>query len=177
MIDRGARDVVLTVQMHIDHGPPVFVVHFVQHFVAQNAGGVDHGMQAAEGRQCHRHHRFRAAFVGHAVGIRDRLTAEALDLIHRFVRGIRVAEVASTHSTTEIFDDCLCAFTRGDQRAITAKAAGRSRSPAQPCHQEVPSLAPFVEWVGRAAMTIDNKNSPHHQSWRQSFFGTGLLRR
>ena len=81
VLDGGAHHVEGAPQVHLDHLVPVLLGHLVAHAVAQDAGRVDHRVQAAE--LVHRllHHAPDRRQVGDALGVGDRLAAGGADLL------------------------------------------------------------------------------------------------
>ena len=66
MADRGTSDVVVAVEVDVDDGIPVRVIHLVEHLVPQDARRIDHCVKTAEFIEGPFDHRLGVGTVGHA---------------------------------------------------------------------------------------------------------------
>ncbi len=108
--------------MHVDDAVPVFLAHLVEHGVAQDAGRIDHRMQAAEAVHGLLDHALHGLQRGDAFGVGDRLAAGGADFLgHGFGRTGRTF-VAAREAAAEVVDQDLGAVGRRDQGAVAADA-------------------------------------------------------
>ena len=121
-LDGGAGHVERTAHVDVDHGVPLSFAHLVEHHVAQDAGGIDHRVQAAEFLLGLFDHAVDGVQVGDAVRIGDRFAARRTDFLSHRLSRARRALVFALKAAAQIVDDDLGALLRGDQRTVTANA-------------------------------------------------------
>src|SRR5690606_32359171 len=129
-LDGGPGDVEAATQVNVDDAVPIVLGHLVEHHVTQDAGRIDHRMQAAEGVERLLHHALDGAVVGHAVRVGDRFAAGGADLLGDLLGRGRGALVVPLQAAAQVVDDDLGAFLRGDQRAVAPDAV------AAACNQD-----------------------------------------
>ena len=120
--------------------------HLVEHAVAQDAGRVDHRVQAAEARRAPaRAMSFTASQSVTLLELETACAAGGADLLGHRLGRTRRALVAAALAAAEVVDQHLGAFARRDQRALAPDAvagAGDQHHPAVQCaHVFLPDLS------------------------------------
>src|SRR5690606_26520734 len=106
----------------LDHRIPVVKRHLVKNHVAQDAGIVDHAVDAPEDINGGLHDALRAVEIGDAVGAGHGLTAGLPDFGDHFA-GRRGIGALALQRGTDVIDHDLRAFFRHQQRDVPADAA------------------------------------------------------
>ena len=122
MIAGVARDAEVSLQVDTLDGVPLLLGTRHEHAVAHEAGVVHDDVEAAEGVDRGLHERTGRREVGDVGAVRDRLPAEAADLLDDFVRR-RGGTAATVVLHAEIIDDHLRAGARERERMGAAEAA------------------------------------------------------
>ncbi len=122
MVGRCVR----ALQVHVDDGVPVGLLHLEDHPISQDAGVVDEDVEPAEGVHGLLDHGFGVVEVGNVATVHDRLAAHALDLVHD---GLCRADVAAgpVDVAAQIVHHDLCALGSEHQRMLPSDAATGSR--------------------------------------------------
>jgi len=126
MVGGGAAHVVAAVQVHLEHGVPLVQAHLVEEAVAQDAGIVDHAVDAAEVVQRALHDAAGGRGLGHAVHVGHGLAAGGLDLFDHLLRGAGVRALARGRGA-DVVDHHLGAGRRQGQRHVAPNAAAGPR--------------------------------------------------
>ena len=106
-------------------GVPVHHAHAVEDAVAQDAGVVDHAVDAAEVVDRRLDDALGALRIGDAVAVGDRRAAGLADLGDHLVGDLGVGALALGRAA-QIVDHDLAAFAGGQQRDLLADAAPRA---------------------------------------------------
>ncbi|MCY1526314.1 hypothetical protein D9M68_613230 [compost metagenome] len=123
----GAAHEERAVQVHVEHLPPFLFAHLVENAVAQIAGVIDHGVDAAIGVDCGLHAAAGAVVGGDAVGVGHCLPAGREDLPDDGLRrAFRAAFARERYA--DVVHDHLGAGLRHGQRDAAADAAARARN-------------------------------------------------
>ena len=126
-----------------DYRVPVGLAHLVEHAVAQDAGGIDHRVQAAKRVQRLFHHAFDGGVVGDAFGVGDSLAARVADFLGYGLGRAGRAFITAGERTAQVVDDDLGAFARRDQGALAANAVAAAGDQHHLTVQYAHDLSPF----------------------------------
>ena len=118
-------------EVHGDHRVPLRFVHAGDEAVAQDAGVVDHDVEAAELVDRLLDSAFRAVPGGDVVGVGDCRAAGGVDLGDDLVRRAGVSALAGV-AAAEVVDDDLGAFSGEQQRVFAADAAAGAGDDGDP---------------------------------------------
>ena len=119
---RRLRDIERTVQVHVDHGAPVFVAHLVPDCVAQDAGIVDHRVDPAKLLDRIFDDRLRTGRIVHESEVGIGLAASGNDIVHGLLGWPRIAAFPAA-ANARIVHDHSRAMLGAKQRDFTAYAA------------------------------------------------------
>ena len=123
-VGRRAAHVKRAVQMHRDHRVPVILGHLVKNAVTQNAGVVDHAIDAAKIIQRALDDAFSGSPGGYRISIGHCGAARSLDLIHHFLRRTRAVRTQlTTQPRADVIDHHLRASGSHRQRHLAPDAA------------------------------------------------------
>ena len=122
--EHGGRlgDVVVAVQVDGDHVTPLILGHVEDHAVAQDAGHVDHDVDAAVGVEGLLDHALAALDRGDGVVVRLRVPAGGFDLPRDLI-GRALVAAGAVHVHARVVDDHVRAQRAQQQRDLTADAA------------------------------------------------------
>ena len=101
----------MALEVHVDDGVPLGLVHVETHLVAQDSGVVDEDIEATERVDCLRDEGLSTTPGRDVVVVRSCLSAGARDLVDHLLRGSLVRTFTSG-LTAEIVDDDCRAFRR-----------------------------------------------------------------
>ena len=131
-VGRGvARGRERALQVHLDHGIPLALVHVGEHAVAQDAGVVDEDVEPAEMRDRRVDHRLGALPAADVLAVGDRLAAGLLDRGDDLAGG-RGVLARAVHPGADVVDHHLGAVRRQQQGMLAADAASRTRDDRNP---------------------------------------------
>src|SRR5690606_4184102 len=143
MVRGGAAYIEGAVEMHFDDLIEVHDRHTVEDAVAQDAGVVDHAVDALEVVERALDDLFRALRFGNALEVGDRLATGLADLVYDLLSGLLARRALAVHRSAEVIDDDTRAFLgrqhrhastdtaacTGDDDDFTFQAASHGRSP------------------------------------------------
>src|SRR5205085_10266317 len=104
-IDRSRVDVEGPGYVDVEHRLAVLRKHVVEHLVAQDAGGIEHDVEPAEGIARLLHHGEAIVELGDRAVIGDRLAARLLDLVDDLLRWRLIAALAATADARAVDHD------------------------------------------------------------------------
>ena len=131
MHGRGARAIERAVEVHGEHGLPLFLRHVEDHPVAQDARDVDEDVDLAPELHDLIDHGVRLVPVRHRAVVGGGGAAELLDLTHHDVRGARFLAF-TVELRSEVVDDDLRAFRGQRHRDAASDSASRPRHQCSP---------------------------------------------
>src|SRR5262249_22017932 len=121
----GLRHVEGAVEMHLDDGIPVDHAHAMEDAVAQDAGIVDHAVDAAEGVDRRLDDALGPLRIGDAVAVGDGVAPGAAHLARPLIGNAAIGPF-SVGGAAEIIDDDARTLGGGQQGDLPAYAAARS---------------------------------------------------
>src|SRR5262249_6738487 len=147
-----ARDAEVAAQVDAHDRVPLLDAAVHEHAVAQDAGVVDDGVEAAEGLERLLHERAGLLEVGDVAAVHDRPAAALLDRRDHLLRGARVAPLAGGAAAEVVHDDrgalargsrSACARPRPRPAPVTITTRP-SQIPMAPSDAGAPSPAPYA---------------------------------
>ncbi len=126
VIGRGAAHIERAVEVDLDHLIEVDDGHAVEDAVAQNAGVVDHAVDAFEAVERALDDLFRALRLGDAVVAGNRFAAGLADLLHDLFGRLLAGRTFAVDSGAEVIDDDLRAFLGREHGHTPANATARA---------------------------------------------------